>query len=303
MKNKIVIAGGSGFLGKALSSHFKNQGILVTVFTRGKTQLIDGVNYVHWDGKTIGEWMEHMNQVDVLINLTGKSVDCRYTKVNKKEILDSRVNATRILGEAIQEVDQPPRVWLNASTATIYRASYDNVMTEEDGEIGNDFSMDVAKAWEASFIEPENPKTRKVALRISLVLGKNEGVLPVLSKLTKLGLGGYHGNGKQKFACIHIEDLINAVQFIIDNENIEGPVICSAPTHIDNKNFMKAFRKAMGVSFGLPASKIMLKMGAVVMGTEPELILKSRYVSPKKLLDAGFQFKFANIDKALADLL
>jgi len=303
MKNKIVIAGGSGFLGKALSSYFKSKGDLVTVFTRGQTQLIDGVNYLHWDGKTIGDWVSHMDKVDVLINLTGKSVNCRYTAANKKEILDSRVNSTRILGEVIQDVDIPPKIWLNASTATIYRASFDKVMTEEDGEIGKDFSMSVAQAWEGAFFESAHASTRKVALRISLVLGKNEGVLPVLSKLTKLGLGGYHGNGKQKFACIHIEDLINAIQFIIDNENMEGPVICSAPTDINNKQFMKSFRNSLGVSFGLPTPKLMLKLGAIIMGTESELILKSRYVSPKKLLNAGFQFKFANIDKALVDLL
>jgi len=303
MKNKIVIAGGSGFLGKALSSHFKNQGNLVTVLTRGKTQLIDDVNYVHWDGETLGVWTEHMNCVEVLINLTGKSVDCRYTEANKKEIIDSRVNSTRVLGEAIKLVEQAPKVWLNASTATIYRASYDKVMTEEDGEVGNDFSMNVAKAWEDSFFSSEHIDTRKVALRISLVLGRNEGVLPVLSKLTKLGLGGYHGNGKQKFACIHVKDLVKAIQFIIDTESLKGPVICSAPTDINNRQFMKAFRKSLRMPFGIPTPKMMLKIGAILMGTESELILKSRYVSPKKLLDAGFKFNFANIDKALADLL
>ena len=303
MSKKIVIAGGSGFIGKALSSNFKNKGNLVTVFTRGKTQLVNGINYVHWDGKAIGDWIKTMNQIDVLINLTGKSVDCRYTQENKKEILASRVDATTILGEAIHQVEIPPKIWLNASTATIYRSSYDKIMTEEDGEVGDDFSMNVAKAWEAAFFDFNHPNTRKVALRISLILGKNEGVLPVLKRLVKLGLGGYHGNGKQQFAWMHINDLIRSVEFIIDNDYLKGPIICSSPAKVNNKEFMKAFRKTIGIPFGLPASTLMLKVGAAIIGTESELILKSRYVSPKKLLDAGFQFKFTNIDKALVDLL
>ena len=303
MNRKIIIAGGSGFIGKALSSNFKNKGDLVTVFTRGITQLIDGVNYVHWDGKTVGEWIKNMNQVDVLINLTWKSVDCRYTDENKKEILDSRVDSTTVLSEVINQVEVAPRIWLNASTATIYNSSYDKIMTEEDGEIGDDFSMNVAKSWEAAFFDSNHLNTRKVALRISLILGQNEGILPVLKKLTKLGLGGYHGNGKQRFAWMHIDDLINCIEFIIDHDSLVGPIICSTPSGLNNKGFMKAFRKAMNVPFGIPASRLMLKVGAFIMRTEPELILKSRYVSPKKLLDAGFQFKFTNIDKALADLL
>ncbi len=303
MSKKIVIAGGSGFIGKALSSYFKNQGNMVTVFTRGKTELVNGINYICWDGKTVGDWIKRMNQVDVLINLTGKSVDCRYTKANKKEILDSRVDATDILEKAIHQVEVAPKIWLNASTATIYKSSFDKVMQEEDGEIGSDFSMNVAKAWEATFFKYLNANTRKVALRISLVLGPEEGILPVLSRLTKIGLGGKHGTGKQKFAWIHIKDLIRCIEFIIENDNLKGPVICSTPTTINNEEFMRAFRKTIGIPFGLPNPKWALKLGAVVMRTEAELILKSRFVEPKKLLDAGFQFKFTNIEKALVNLL
>ena len=168
--------------------------------------------------------------------------------------------------------------------------------------MGNDFSMSVAKAWEETFFNSITPKTRKLALRISLVLGRGEGVLPVLTKLSKFGLGGYHGDGKQKFAWIHIDDLIAAITFLHENEHIDGPVNCTSMSEIDNRQFMKALRKSLGVWFGLPTPKFALEIGSFFMGTESELILKSRFVKPKRLLDAGFQFKFTNIDEALTDL-
>ncbi|PCI94048.1 MAG: TIGR01777 family protein [Flavobacteriales bacterium] len=302
MKNKIVIAGGTGFLGKALSSHFKNRGNLVTVLTRGNSQLLDGVNYVHWDGKTMTDWVNCLDGAEILINLTGKSVDCRYTEENKKMILSSRVDATKVLGEAINQLQNPPKIWFNASTATIYAYSLTKAMTEDDGDIGNDFSMSVAKAWEEAFFNSAAPKTRKIALRISLVLGKGEGILPVVTTLSKLGLGGYHGNGKQKFAWIHIKDLIAAITFLQNNENIEGAVNCSSSSEIDNRQFMKALRKSLGVWLGIPTPKFALEIGSYLMRTESELILKSRFVKSKRLLDAGFQFKFTDINEALNDL-
>ena len=302
MKNKIVIAGGSGFIGKALSIHYKNQGYLVVVLTRGASQLIDGIRLQNWDGKTLGEWKEVIDGAEILINLTGKSVDCRYTEENKKLILSSRVNATKILGDAINLVENPPKVWFNASTATIYDYSLTKAMTEEFGDIGSDFSMSVAKAWEEAFFNAEAPETRKIALRISLVLGKGEGVLPVLTKLSKLGLGGYHGNGKQRFAWIHIEDLINVIEFLKENKSMDGPINCTSPSEINNQQFMKALRKSLGIWFGIPSPKFAIEIGSFLMQTESELILKSRFVSPKRLLDNGFQFKFTNIDNALANL-
>ncbi len=302
MKNKIIIAGGSGFIGKALSSHYKNNGYLVIVLTRSESKLIDGIRYEHWDGKTLGKWKELLNGATLLINLTGKSVDCRYTDKNKELILSSRVDATNVLGKAINQIENPPKVWFNASTATIYDYSLTKAMTEEDGDIGSDFSMSVAKAWEEAFFNSHTPKTRKIALRISLVLGKGEGVLPVLTKLSKLGLGGYHGNGRQKFAWIHINDLIRVVDFLKEQDHIDGSINCTSSSKIDNKQFMKSLRKSLGVSFGIPAPTFAIEIGSFIMRTEPELILKSRFVQPKRLLDDGFQFKFTNIDKALTDL-
>lgn len=301
MSKKIVIAGGSGFIGKALSSHYLNKGAAVIVLTRGESQLVEGVQYLNWDGKTLGEWSNSLEGAEILINLTGKSVNCRYTKENKRLILSSRVNATKVLGEAINGLKNPPELWVNSSTATIYDYSLTKPMSEENGDIGTDFSMSVAKAWEDAFFSADTPATRKVALRISLVLGKNEGVLPVLTKLTKLGLGGFHGNGKQKFAWIHIEDVMRVIDFV-NEQRIVGPINCTSDTNITNKEFMKALRKSLNISIGIPTPKLFLAIGSVIMGTESELILKSRFVQPKKLLDAGFQLKFTNIDRALEDL-
>lgn len=301
MKKRIVIAGGSGFIGKAISNHYLANGYEVVILTRAETQMKNDINYQHWDGKTIGDWAPFIDEAELVVNLTGKSVNCRYTEENKALILSSRVNATKIIGAVIQQSNNPPKLWVNSSTATIYDYSLTKPMTEDDGDIGNDFSMSVAQAWEDALFEADTPKTRKVALRISLVLGENEGVLPVLTKLTKLGLGGYHGNGKQKFAWIHIADVLGIVDYLRDNE-IEGAINCTTDTIINNKQFMQALRKSLGVSFGLPTPTFALKLGAIIMGTESELILKSRFVKPQRLLDKGYQFKFTDINNALEDL-
>ena len=300
---KLIIAGGSGFIGKNISKHFKDKGYSVVVFTRGKSKTMDGIQYLQWDSKSLGSWTTELEGADLVINLTGKSVDCRYTDANKKEILNSRVDSTKIIGDAIQKCTTPPKLWINSSTATIYRYSLDKAMTEENGEIGNDFSMNVAKAWEKAFYDAPTPSTRKAALRISLVLGKKEGVLPVLTRLAKLGFGGKHGNGKQKFAWIHITDLIRIIDFILDNEKQEGSINCSAPEAIDNNFFMKTLRKAVRAPFGIPTPKWMLVIGTFFLRTEPELILKSRFVYPKRLLDAGFNFKFDKVEQALHNLI
>ncbi len=301
MKKRIVIAGGSGFIGKAISTHFLTNGYEVIVLTRGETQLKDNVNYQHWDGKTVGEWKHFVDGAELVVNLTGKSVNCRYTEVNKALILSSRVNATKVIGEVIQQSNNPPKLWINSSTATIYDYSLTKPMTEESGDIGNDFSMSVAQAWEDALFAAETPNTRKVALRISLVLGENKGVLPVLTKLSKLGLGGYHGDGKQKFAWIHINDVLGIIDFVKDSE-LEGAINCTTDSSINNRQFMQALRKSLRVPFGIPTPTFALKLGAIIMGTESELILKSRFVKPKRLLDKGYQFKFTDINSALEDL-
>lgn len=302
MENKIVIAGGSGFVGKAISEHFLTKGYQVIVLTRSNSCLKNNIHYQQWDGKTFDKWTKSLEDSTLIINLTGKSVNCRYTDKNKAEIISSRVDATHILGKAIEQLNNPPQLWLNASTATIYDYSLTKAMSEEDGDIGHDFSMSVAKTWEDEFNKAKTLKTRKVALRISLVLGKGEGILPVLTRLTKLGLGGYHGNGKQKFAWIHIKDLLQIIDFIQENKQLTGAINCTSTSNICNKDFMKALRNSLNVPFGIATPKPLLELGSLLMGTESELILKSRFVTPKRLLDNGFEFEFNNISEALIDL-
>jgi uncharacterized protein (TIGR01777 family) len=299
---KIVIAGGSGFIGKYLTSYFENQKYSIVILTRGSSKTIGYTNYINWDAKNIGAWTKHLENTDVLINLVGKSVDCRYTEANKNEILASRVNATNVLGQAINDLKTPPKVWINSSTATIYAGTTDQPNDEANGVIGNDFSMSVAQAWEKSLAEANTPTTRKIALRISLVLGRDGGVLPVLVRNAKMLLGGYQGNGLQKFAWIHIEDVARIINFIIENENIEGPVNCTANHMINNKEFNATLRKFLKITFGLNTPKPLLKLGCFILRTEPELILKSRYVIPKKLIDLGFSFNYKTIEKALNEL-
>lgn len=299
---KIVIAGGTGFLGKELVHHFDNKNNEIYVLSRGKSRKEGKINFVQWDAETEGEWENCLVGSDLIINLTGKSVDCRYTEENKREIMSSRVNATNILQVALNKLTVKPALWLNASTATIYRYSLDKVMTEDDGEYGDDFSMSVAKNWEKAFFKEQNDGIRKVALRISLVIGKNGGVYPVLKRLAKFGVAGTMGKGNQKFAWIHIDDVLSLIDFVIENKQISGPVNFAATSTPTNKEFMKALRSSLKIPFGIPQPKFLLQLGAKIIGTESELILKSRYVYPKRLVDNGFKFKFDNCQDALNDL-
>lgn len=303
MKKKVIIAGGTGFIGQSIAKDFIKKNYSVIILTRGESKTINNIEYIHWDAKTRGDWSMHLEGAEILFNLTGKSVDCRYTDKNKKQIIESRVDATTILGEVVKNLDNPPQIWFNASTATIYEFSLTKPMDEETGIIGNDFSMKVAKAWEKAFFESQTPKTRKIALRISLVLGKTGGVVPTLKKLVLFHLGGKQGNGKQKFAWIHENDLLRIISFCIENESIKGAINCTSPSIIDNKKFMNTFRKTMKICLGIPTPTFIVHIGAFFMRTEPELILKSRYVVPKILQDKGFQFEYNNIENALENVL
>ncbi len=284
---KIIIAGGTGFIGDALEKHFTEAGHAVVILTRTPRK----PNHIKWDGEQFSGWEQQLEGSDLLINLSGKSVDCRYNEKNKTAILNSRVKSTRILQKAVERCETPPAVWLNSSTATIYAGSKTHRNTESNGIIGDDFSMGVAKAWEAAFFESPTPLTRKVALRISLVIGESGGVYAVLKKLAKIGLGGRAGDGKQKFAYITVNDLLRAVDFIIENDQLDGVVNCTSPEDLTNEQFMQKLRKHLGVRIYLNQPKWMIKLGALLIGTESELILKSRYVYPEKLLNAGFEFK------------
>ena len=302
MKNKLIIAAGTGFLGQVLVNHFKNKFEVIVILTRGKTETKNNIKYIHWDAKTLSGWETELESADVLINLAGKSVDCRYTDENKKEILASRIDSTAILNLAILSCTNPPKHWLNSSTATIYRHSEEQQMTEENGEIGDDFSMNVAKAWEQTFFEVPTKNSLKTALRTSIVLGKKGGAFIPLKRLTQIGFGGKNGRGNQYVSFIHEDDFARAVEFIIKKKMI-GVVNVVAPNPVQNKDFMKQLRKEIGIPFGIPLSKSLLKFGAEIIKTEPELVLKSRNVIPKRLLDNGFEFKLGTIEKAFKKLL
>lgn len=291
---KIIIAGATGFVGTYLTNRFKSLSYEVITISRNHADIT-------WqDRNAIKEALEY---ADILINLAGKSVNCRYNAKNKAKIFSSRTETTEILGNTLLCCQNPPKLWINASTATIYRHAEDRPMTEKDGEIGTGFSVEVAQKWEKSFFDFQLSHTRQVALRMAIVLGADGGVMTPFENLVKFGLGGKQGNGKQMFSWIHIEDIFRIIQFVESKKHIRGVLNCSAPKPITNVYFMKAFRKAQNSNIGLPSPTWMLKIGALLIGTETELLLKSRWVVPAKLLEDNFIFQFPTIEDALTEIL
>ena len=261
---KIVIAGGSGYLGSLLTKHFTNCADQVTILTRGKDHVCENVHFVNWDGKTADAWVSALENTHVLINLNGRSVDCRYTEENKKLIYSTRLESTEILGRAIQQCAKPPRIWINAGSATIYRHSLDKEMDEFTGEIGSGFSVDVCKSWEAMFDSLPAPHTRKVIIRTGIVIGREGGPLRPLTMLARLGAGGRQGRGDQYFSWLHEADFVNSVEFLINKADASGAFNLTAPAPISNSHFMKVLRKAMGIPFGIPLPVWLLELGAVL---------------------------------------
>lgn len=302
MAQRVVLAGGSGFIGRALAKRFAAQGDEVIVLSRQDGAAVAGARCVHWDGETLGEWAGVLEGADLLVNLTGRSVDCRYNQRNKKAILDSRVGPTRLLGQAVGQCQKPPGSWFNLSTATLYRHAEDRPMDEETGEIGEGFSVNVGKAWEEAFFSAPAPKTQKAALRAAIVLGKEGGVFGPFKNLVLSGMGGIQGNGRQMFSFIHEEDLFGIVQFA-RTRGMTGVINCSAPHPLPNREVMSVFRRAYGVPFGLPLPSWLISVGAWLIRTEPELLLKSRWVAPGRLLKDGFTFKYPRLEAALATLV
>ena len=294
----IIIAGGTGFLGQVLAGYFSEKGYTIKVLTRNPTK----VNDIYWDAKNLGNWTTELENICALINLTGKSVDCRYNDTNKKLIYDSRIDSTHALGLAINLCENPPKTWINSSTATIYEGSLTKEMSEDSGKIGSDFSMNIAKSWETTFNSIINPKTRKIILRTAIVFGKNGGAFIPLKRLTQFGLGGKQGSGNQKVSWIHEQDFTKAVEFLIENKNMNGVFNLSAPNPTNNKTLMKSLRKALNIPFGVRHPKWILEIGARIIKTETELILKSRNVIPKRLQANGFKFQFTEIEKAIENL-
>jgi uncharacterized protein len=307
---KVVIPGGSGQVGTVLARAFHADGHDVIVLSRRPD--VRPWRVVAWDGATLGNWQAAIDGSDVVINLTGRSVNCRYNAGNRQEILQSRVSSTRVVGQAIAQARRPPSVWLQASTATIYAHRYDRPNDEHSGILGGResnapgswrFSIDVARAWERAFEDAVTDRTRKIALRSAMTLSPDSGgVFDTLLGLARHGLGGRAGHGRQFMSWIHYQDFIAAVQWLIDRDDIEGAVNVASPNPLPNAEFMRVFREACGASFGLPTSRWMLEIGAVFMRTETELILKSRRVVPARLLEHGFEFRYPDWRNAAEDL-
>jgi uncharacterized protein (TIGR01777 family) len=300
----IVIFGANGFLGRYLCRHFARQGKEVVAVARSREGWSGDGMFLEWDGRSPGPWTLALEGAEAVINLAGRSVNCRYTPQNRREILESRVASTRVIGEAIAACKVPPSVWLNASTATWYRHAEDRPQDDWMGEPGEGFSCDVARAWEEAFFGAMvPPETRKVAMRIGMVLAnEQETVFDVLWKLCRSGLGGAMAGGSQRVSWIHMEDFLRAVDFIIGDPFLSGTLNVTAPEFPTNREWMKTFRGAVGMPLGLPAAGWMLALGARILGTETELVTKSRWAEPLRLRDAGFRWRWARAADAVADL-
>jgi len=337
---RIVIPGGSGQVGRVLARYFSQRGHHVIVLTRGPHTA--EWQTVHWDAQTPGLWTQYLEGADVCINLAGRSVNCRYTPDNREIIYNSRIVSTQLLGRVIGSLANPPRLWLNASTATIYRHALDRPMDERTGELGGNesgsprtelrawgdnesgsprtglawghneqsapdtwnFSIRVAKDWETSFFSADTPRTRKIAMRSAITFSPVPGnAFAVLSNLVRVGLGGTQGNGRQWVSWIHEEDFARAVEFLIAREDLEGPVNIASPNPEHNRDFMSILRESWDMPNGIPAPAPILELAAYFMRTETELVLKSRRVIPTRLLEAGFQFEFPNWPHAAQDLV
>lgn len=300
----LLVAGGTGFLGRIVSRHFRSLGWRVIVLSRHEDAHSHDEDQLRWDGMNAGPWVEAVNEADVLLNLAGRSVNCRYNAKNRREIELSRTASTKTLAEAIAGARRPPRVWLNSSTATIYRHAEDRAQGDDDGEIGSGFSVNVAQAWEEAFFETPTPSTRKLALRTAMVMGPGSGgPFNVFYTLARFGLGGAMGNGRQRVTWLHDHDFCRAIEFLIEHNDLAGTVNLTAPDWPTNREFMATLRKVVGQPIGLPATKWMIELGAIFLRTESELPLKSRWVAPTRLQAAGFTHRFADWSTAAQDLV
>jgi len=302
MKSKIVIAGGSGFIGQELADYFKDK-FHVIVLTRGNSKTENDITFINWDAKNLGSWVAELEGAEALINLTGKSVDCRYNEANKTEIYASRLDSTAILGEAIKQCKQKPKVWMNAASGTIYRNEYEKPNTETDGIIGEGFSVDVCQKWEHLFYSFSFNEVRQINLRIAIVLQKDKSVMVPFKNLAKFGLGGKAGSGKQMFSWIHIADFCSAIAYFINNNNCAGTYNLASPNAVTNAYFMQKIREKLNMPIGINQPKWLLEIGAWLINTETELLLKSRWVYPEKLVNESFEFKYKGLELAINDLI
>ncbi|HMO58310.1 MAG TPA: TIGR01777 family oxidoreductase [Roseiflexaceae bacterium] len=307
---KIVIPGGSGQVGTLLARAFSARGDEVVVLSRQPANA--PWRTVAWDAVTVGSWASEFEGADVVINLAGRSVNCRYTAENRRQILDSRVYSTQAVGKAIAQATCPPRIWLQASTATIYGHRFEAVNDEAGGLIDDDapgappswrFSVTVAKAWEEAAIAAATPQTRKILLRSAMIMSPDrDGIFDTLLRLVRFGLGGPAGDGRQYVSWLHDHDFVRAVEWLISRSDLDGPVNLASPNPLPYRAFMRALRSAWGIPIGLPATRLMVEIGAFLLRTESELALKSRRVVPGRLLASGFAFNWPEWPAAARDL-
>ena len=307
---KIVIPGGTGQIGRVLVEALRGRGDEVVVLSRGGAQ---GPGTVAWDGRTLGAWADEVDGADAVINLAGRSVNCRYHKSNLTEMLASRIDSTRAVARAIETASRPPRVWLQASTATLYAHRFDAPNDEATGIIGGHepdvpgywrYSIEIAEAWERELAQANTPRTRRVAMRMAIVMAPDrEGTFGILHRLARLGLGGALAGGAQYVSWIHDRDLARAVAWLLDRDDVEGPVNLAAPEPLPQRDFMRVLRAAVGMPVGIPAAGWMMEIAAFLHRTDTELLLKSRRVVPARLLDAGFAFEFPSWPAAARDLV
>jgi uncharacterized protein (TIGR01777 family) len=304
-----VIAGGTGFLGRAILQKNRDTHVKIVILTRSDVAVsrravhqYENVSYVHWAAATPGDWMDALEGATALINLVGRSVNCRYTERNKAEIIASRVNATRILGYAIKRSARPPKVWINIASAAIFGDTAAE-QKDETSRVGEGFSAEVCKRWEAAFYEISTFSTRKVLLRMGLVFQRNDGLLKPFSRMARLGLAGKMGTGEQYISWIHEDDFASLVATAIANDDWRGVINGVSPHPVTNKDFLRSLRLAYGVGWGLPQPAFMLKIGALLIGTEAELLLSGRRVVSKILEEKKFRFNYPFLEDALEQLL
>jgi hypothetical protein len=301
MKPRVILAGGSGFLGQELAAALNERGYEIVVLGRGRSRTVGSTRHVQWDGHTLGDWAHEIEGAKAIVNLTGRSVNCRHTPEHRREIMESRVNSVRVLGEAVGRSAAPPAVWVQASSLAIYGDAGDR-WCDEDSPHAEGFSEEVCKRWEAELERISAPGLRKVVMRIGIVLDARKGALPVLARLTRLFLGGRVGHGRQYISWIHVADLVRMFVKAIERPDLSGVFNVTGPNPVTNAEFMSELRRALHRPWSPPVPALATRIGAFFMRTEPSLALSGRRCRPKRFLENGFQFEFPTLRGALADL-
>lgn len=298
MTKRVILAGGSGFLGQSLSAHLATLGYDPMVLSRSSR---NRPGFVHWDGATVDDWVRHLDGASAIINLTGRSVDCRYTAANRREIIESRVHSVHALGDAVRQCSSPPPTWIQATSLAIYGDTGD-VICHDDAPHGSGFSVDVCEQWESELKNQELPNTRTVIMRIGFALAANGGALGRLATLTRFGLGGTVGNGRQYISWLHIDNLNRMFQWCMENQDTSGVYNATSPNPVTNASFMATLRRVLNRPWSPPAPSFVVRIGTYLMGTEASLALTGRRCLPTRLLDEGFSFKFNDLNACLQDV-